>query len=106
MERNQISFNELNDFIEVANSDLEQFQDWLTYKEITEAIDQLGAKRFLDCFLNQNLNTQQWFPSLEKAIYSTCCDSIRRSNSELRDFDAKVYQRQIEDFIELRKLIW
>ena len=101
VERNQISFNELNDFIEVANSDLEQFQDWLTYKEITEAIDQLGAKRFLDCFLNQNLNTQQWFPSLEKAIYSTCCDSIRKSNSELKNFDAQVYQRQIEDFIEL-----
>lgn len=99
--RNQISFNELNDFAEVLNSDLEKFQDWLTYKEIIEEIDQLGAKKFLDCFINQNIKYEQWFPSLEKAVYSTCCDSIRRSNTELRDFDPQVYQRQIEDFIEL-----
>jgi very-short-patch-repair endonuclease/DNA polymerase III delta prime subunit len=99
--RHQMSFVNLKSFLDVAQSDLPYFQEWLTYRETCEKLENLGAKKFLDTLRSNRLDPKHWFPVLEKLIYQTCLDAILARKPELKNFNFEVHERQIEEFASL-----
>ena len=98
---NQIHFTDLKNFLSLAQSDLPYFQDWLTYKETYERLKNLGAENFLNALRSNRIESQLWFPVLEKIIYQTYLDAILTRRPELRNFNFEVHERQIRDFSRL-----
>jgi very-short-patch-repair endonuclease len=97
----QIAFCELKDFLGTANSELSDFQNWLDYKNIYQNLESFGGAKFLE-YLRQNiLDSEYWYPVLEKRIYQMCLEAILCRKQELRSFKPEVHQRQIEEFVEL-----
>jgi len=99
--RHQISFADLKEFLNVAQSDLPYFQEWLTYRETCEKLENLGAKKFLDALRSNRLDSKHWFSVLEKVIYQTCLDSILARKPELKNFNLEVHERQVREFASL-----
>lgn len=96
-----IPFDNLKKFLDVAQSELPYFQEWLTYRETCEKLENLGCKKFLDALLSSRLDSELWFPVLEKLIYQTCLDSILARKPELKNFRLEVHERQIREFVRL-----
>ncbi|NJL37731.1 MAG: hypothetical protein HC899_14090 [Leptolyngbyaceae cyanobacterium SM1_4_3] len=96
-----ISFADLKTFLDVAQTELPYFQEWLTYRETCERLENLGCKKFLDVLRSSRLNSELWFPVLEKLIYQTCLDSILARKPELKNFRLEVHERQIREFTRL-----
>ena len=99
--KNKITFVELESFLNLAKSELSDFQEWLTYKETYEKLENLGTKKLLDALRERKIKPLQWFPCLEKIIYRTCLDAILAQKPELKNFNVEVHERQIEDFSKL-----
>ena len=99
--RHQISFSDLKNFLNIAQSDLPYFQEWLTYRETCKKLEDLGANKFLDALRSNRLDSKYWFPVLEKLIYQTCLDSILARKPELRNFNVEVHERQRSEFSTL-----
>ncbi len=97
----QISFAELKEFLNLAQSDLPYFQEWLTYRETCKKLENLGAKKFIDALRSNKLDSNHWFPVLEKLIYQTCLDSILARKPELKNFKFEVHERQLRNFTNL-----
>jgi hypothetical protein len=97
----QIQFIELRDFLNAVQSELPDFQGWLTHKEICESLENLGAKKFLDALRSNRIDSKYWFSSLEKLIYQTCLDAILARKPELKNFSLEVHERQIREFASL-----
>lgn len=98
---NQISFTDLKNFLIIAKSDLPHFQDWLSYKETCEKLKNLGADNFTSALSDNRIDSQLWFPVLEKIIYQTYLDAILTRRPELKNFNFEVHERQIRDFSRL-----
>ncbi|BAY80623.1 hypothetical protein NIES267_00800 [Calothrix parasitica NIES-267] len=98
---NKISFVELENFINLAQSELADFQEWLTYKETYEKLESLGTNKFLDALRVHNIEPKLWFPILEKRIYKTCLDAILAKKPELKNFNVEVQEQQIQEFSRL-----
>ena len=99
----QICFDELNIFLSTANSELSEYQDWLDYKNIYQKLESFGAAKFLNYLQQNTLDSEYWYPVLEKRIYQICLEAILSRKPELRSFNTEVHQRQINEFIELDK---
>jgi very-short-patch-repair endonuclease len=99
--RHQISFTDLNSFLNAAQSDLPYFQEWLIYRETCKNLENLGAKKFLDALRNNRMDSKHWFSVLEKLIYQTCLDSILTRKPELKNFNVEVYEQQLREFTNL-----
>lgn len=98
---NQIPFLEIEKFLNLAQSELSDFQEWLTYKETYEKLEHLGSNKFLDALRDNNIEPKLWFPVLEKRIYQTCLDAILARKPELKNFNLEVHERQIQEFSQL-----
>jgi very-short-patch-repair endonuclease/DNA polymerase III delta prime subunit len=98
---NQIYFADLKNFLNIAQSDLSHFQDWLTYKTTREELKNLGADNFTNALSNNRIDSQLWFPVLEKIIYQTYLNAILTRRPELKNFDFEVHERQIMNFATL-----
>ncbi|AFY54802.1 hypothetical protein Riv7116_2284 [Rivularia sp. PCC 7116] len=98
---NQIPFVELEDFLNLAQSELSDFQEWLTYKETYQKLENLGTKKLLDALRDNNIEPKLWFPILEKRIYQTCLDAILAKKPELKNFNVEVQEQQIQEFTKL-----
>ena len=96
-----IPFDNLEKFLDVAQSELPYFQEWLTYRETCEKLENLGCKKFLDALCSSRLESELWFPALEKLIYQTCLDSILARKPELKNFRLEVHERRIREFARL-----
>jgi hypothetical protein len=90
---NQITFEELEIFLNLAESELQDFQGWLTYKETCEQLEKLGIKKFIDALRDSQIEPEQWYPSLEKLIYRTCLDAIWAKKPELKNFNPFIVHR-------------
>ncbi|MEH1928808.1 DEAD/DEAH box helicase [Nostoc sp.] len=99
--RNQITFVELESFLNLAQSELPYFQEWLTYKETYQKLENLGNNKFLDALRESKIQPEQWFPVLEKRIYQICLDAILARKPELKNFNLEVHERQIKEFSKL-----
>ncbi|MEH1985904.1 DUF4011 domain-containing protein [Nostoc sp.] len=99
--RNQITFVELEKFLNLAQSELPYFQEWLTYKETYQKLENLGNNKFLDALRENQVQPEQWFPVLEKRIYQICLDAILARKPELKNFNFEVHERQIKEFSKL-----
>ncbi|MFW9260395.1 DUF4011 domain-containing protein [Nostoc sp. CALU 546] len=99
--RNQITFVELERFLNLAQSELPYFQEWLTYKETYQKLENLGNNKFLDALRENQIKPEQWFPVLEKRIYQICLDAILAKKPELKNFNPEVHERQIKEFSKL-----
>ncbi|MHC5831212.1 MAG: hypothetical protein ACYT04_88430, partial [Nostoc sp.] len=53
---NQISFTELATFLNLAQLDLPEFRQWLTYKEIYVQLESLGVQDFLEALRDNKPN--------------------------------------------------
>ena len=98
---NQIPFLEIEKFLNLAQSELSEFQEWLTYKETYEKLESLGTNKFLDALRDNSIEPKLWFPVLEKRIYQTCLDAILAQKPELKNFNIEVHERQIQEFSQL-----
>ncbi|MGB3640635.1 MAG: DUF4011 domain-containing protein [Rivularia sp. (in: cyanobacteria)] len=98
---NKVTFVELESFLNLAQSELSDFQGWLTYKKTYEKLKNLRATKFLDTLRKNNLEPKLWFPILEKRIYQTCLDAILAQKPELKSFNVEVHERQIKEFATL-----
>ncbi|MEB3220216.1 MAG: AAA domain-containing protein, partial [Nostocales cyanobacterium 94392] len=98
---NQIPFLEIEQFLNLAQSELSEFQEWLTYKETYEKLQSLGTNKFLDALRDNNIEPKLWFSTLEKQIYQTCLDAILAQKLELKNFNIEVYEQQIQYFSQL-----
>jgi superfamily I DNA and/or RNA helicase/very-short-patch-repair endonuclease len=101
LSRNQITFVELETFLNLAQAELPYFQEWLTYKDNYEKLENLGAKKFLAALCETNLEPKLWFPALEKRIYQTCLDAILAQKPELKNFNFEVHEQKIQEFSQL-----
>ncbi len=99
--RNKITFIELERFLNLAQSELPYFQEWLTYKETYHKLENLGTTKFLDALRDNQIEPKLWFPVLEKRIYQICLDAILAVKPELKNFNLEVHQRQIKEFSKL-----
>ncbi|MEH2201907.1 DUF4011 domain-containing protein [Nostoc sp.] len=99
--RNQITFIEIQRFLNLAKSELSYFQEWLTYKETYQKLETLGNKKFLNALCENQIKPEQWFPVLEKRIYQICLDAILAKKPELKNFSIEVHERQIKEFSKL-----
>ncbi len=99
--RHQILFEDLKKILNLAQSDLPNFQEWLTYRETCEKLKDLGAKKFLDALRSSRIESKHWFPVLEKLIYQTCLDSILARKPELKNFNPEIHERQLGEFASL-----
>ncbi|MHC5744878.1 MAG: DUF4011 domain-containing protein [Nostoc sp.] len=99
--RNQITFVELESFLNLAQSELSYFQEWLTYKETYQKLENLGNNKFLDTLRDNRITPEQWFAVLEKRIYQICLDAILARKPELKNFNLEVHERQIKEFSKL-----
>jgi superfamily I DNA and/or RNA helicase/very-short-patch-repair endonuclease len=99
--RNQITFVELERFLNLAQSELPYFQEWLTYKETYQKLENLGNNKFLDALRDNKIQPEQWFLVLEKRIYQICLDAILAKKPELKNFNFEVHERQIKEFSKL-----
>jgi very-short-patch-repair endonuclease len=97
----KIPFVELDNFLNIAKSELSDFPEWLNYKEICEKLEHLGAKKFLEALRTHRLEPIQWYPCLEKIIYKTCLDAILAQKPELNNFNVEIHERQIQQFSQL-----
>ncbi|MDJ0738058.1 MAG: AAA domain-containing protein [Nostocaceae cyanobacterium] len=97
----QIQLTELENFLKLAESQLPYFQEWLTYKDIYNKLENLGTKKFLDMLSKSQIEPQLWFPILEKRIYQTCLDAILANKSELKNFNLEVHEQKIQEFAQL-----
>ena len=97
----KISFADLESFLYLAHSDLSCFQDWLTYQETCKELENFGATKFLNALRDSKLDSEYWFPVLEKIIYQTCLDAILARKPELKSFNPKVHEQQIDEFSSL-----
>jgi len=101
LSRNQITFIELESFLNLAQLELPYFQEWLTYKETYQKLENLGTNKFLDALRENQIQPEQWFPVLEKRIYQICLDAILAKKPELKNFNIEVHERQIKEFSKL-----
>lgn len=101
LSRNQIPFIELENFLNLAQEQLLYFQEWLTYKDTYEKLENLGVKKFLDTLYESKIETKLWFPVLEKLIYQTCLEAILSRKTELKNFNVEVHEQQIKEFSQL-----
>lgn len=101
LHRNKISFVELETFLNLAQSELPYFQEWLTYKETYQKLDNLSNSKFLDALRDNQIQPEQWFPVLEKRIYQICLDAILARKPELKNFNVEVHERLIKEFATL-----
>ncbi|PAX55178.1 DUF4011 domain-containing protein [Brunnivagina elsteri] len=99
--RNQITFIELESFLNLAQSELPYFQEWLTYKETYQKLENLGTTKFLDALRDNQIEPKLWFTVLEKRIYQICLDAILAVKPELKNFNIEVHERQIKEFSKL-----
>ncbi|MDZ8053896.1 MAG: DUF4011 domain-containing protein [Aulosira sp. ZfuVER01] len=99
--RHQINFVELETFLNLAQSELPYFQEWLTYKETYQKLENLGNNKFLDTLRDNQIEPEKWFPVLEKRIYQICLDAILARKPELKNFNFEVHERQIKEFSQL-----
>ncbi|MFN6200701.1 MAG: DUF4011 domain-containing protein [Aphanizomenon sp.] len=99
--RNQITFVEVEKFLNLAQSELPYFQEWLTYKEIYQKLENLANSKFLDALRDNQIQPEQWFPVLEKRIYQICLDAILAKKPELKNFNVEVHERLIKEFAKL-----
>jgi very-short-patch-repair endonuclease len=99
--RNQITFIELERFLNLAQSELPYFQEWLTYKETYHQLENLGTTKFLDALRDNQIEPKLWFPVLEKRIDQICLDAILARKPELKNFNIEVHERQIQEFSKL-----
>ncbi|MBD2165982.1 DUF4011 domain-containing protein [Calothrix membranacea FACHB-236] len=99
--RNQISFSGIEAFLNLAQSELPYFQEWLTYKETYQQLEKLGTNKFLNALRENKIDSQQWFSILEKLIFQTCLDAILARKPELKNFNVEVHERLINDFAQL-----
>ncbi|MDZ8189291.1 MAG: DUF4011 domain-containing protein [Nostoc sp. ChiSLP02] len=101
LSRNQITLVELETFLNLAQSELPYFQEWLTYKETYQKIENLANDKFLDALRENKIEPKQWFAVLEKRIYQICFDAILARKPELKNFNFEVHERQIKEFSQL-----
>ncbi|MBD2502064.1 AAA domain-containing protein [Anabaena azotica] len=98
---NQITFGELERFLNLADSELQDFQGWLAYKETCEKLENLVNKKFIDALRDSQIEPEEWYPSLEKLIYKTCLDAIWARKTELKNFNPAVHEQRIQEFFKL-----
>ncbi|MDB9445894.1 DUF4011 domain-containing protein [Anabaena sp. CS-542/02] len=98
---NQIAFVELATFLKLAQSELPYFQEWLSYKETYQKIENIANSKFLDALRENQIQPEQWFPVLEKRIYQICLDAILARKPELKNFNVEVHERLIKEFAQL-----
>ena len=98
---NQVSFLELASFLDIAESDLAEFQGWLTCREFCMRLEVFGLNKFLEVLRDRQIESAQWFPSLRKLIYKTCLEAILTRKPELRNFNVAVHERHINEFGQL-----
>ncbi|MCF4970371.1 DUF4011 domain-containing protein [Nostoc sp. CMAA1605] len=101
LSRHQITFVDLETFLNLAQSELPYFQEWLTYKETYQKLKNLGNDKFLDALRDNQIEPKHWFPVLEKRIYQICLDAILARKPELKNFNFEVHERQIKEFSQL-----
>lgn len=99
--RNQIPFVELEAFLNLAQSELPYFQEWLTYKKTCQQLEQMGTNKFLNALRDNRIDSKLWFPILEKLIYQTCLDAILARKPQLKNFNVEVHERLIKEFAKL-----
>ncbi|MCU0552394.1 MAG: DUF4011 domain-containing protein [Leptolyngbya sp. Prado105] len=97
----RIFFTELKAFLDLLESDLPNFQSWLTYRETCQKLEDFGVKNFLAALKTSKLDPQQWFSVLEKQIYQTCLDAILAQKPELKNFESRVHEQQIRELVKL-----
>jgi very-short-patch-repair endonuclease len=98
---NQVSFSALASFLNIAESDLAEFQDWLICREICMRLEAFGLNKFLTVLRDRKIESVQWFPSLRKLIYRTCLEAILTRKPELKNFNVAVHERNISEFGKL-----
>ena len=96
-----VTFVELESFLNLTQSELSYFQEWLTYKETYQKLENLGNNKFLDYFRDNQITPEQWFQVLEKRIYQICLDAILARKPELKNFNFEVHEREIKEFSKL-----
>lgn len=97
------SLEAVEEFLNTAEKELDLFEDWLTYQNLLEQIDALGAGAFLDKLRESEIAPESWYSVLEKGVYENWLTLIHSNNPELRNFRSHLHEQVVREFSELDK---
>jgi hypothetical protein len=89
----EILFSELLTFFNLAESDLPDFREWLTYKEIYKQLENLGVQNFLDALRENKPN-----PIL------TIRNKLRNINYPARQTFGILFNSEVSSVAELKEI--
>lgn len=95
------SLEEVEGFLNTAESELDLFQDWLAYQGLIKQIEALGAGAFLSKLRESEISPESWYPVLEKGVYENWLQYIHSNNPELRNFRSHIHEQVVQEFSEL-----
>lgn len=97
------SLEAVEEFINTAENELDLFEDWLTYQNLLEQINALGAGTFLDKLRESEIALESWYSVLEKGVYENWLTLIHSNNPELRNFRSHLHEQVVREFSEVDK---
>jgi superfamily I DNA and/or RNA helicase len=95
------SLEEVRGFLNTAENELDLFEDWLTYQNLIEQIEALGAGTFLSKLRDSEISPESWYPILEKGVYENRLKYIHSNNPNLRNFHSHLHEQVVREFSEL-----
>ena len=94
-------FEELENFLDIAEDELDLFQQCLDCQDYTEQIKTMGAIAFLEALQASQTPQESWPVVFEKGFYKNWLQYIYDSCSELRIFNSENHEKEIQEFSQL-----
>ncbi|VTR97691.1 DUF3320 domain-containing protein [Tuwongella immobilis] len=80
---------------------LDELPEWFDWKQIPEAMQQLGLRSFLEQIRERAFPAERLVELFDKAFLTAWLDAIRRDDPALRDFRGEEHEHRIEEFRQL-----
>lgn len=95
------SFDEVKDFLNTAENQLDLFQQELDYTYCVKELNTMGAGHFLDKLRESDLSPDTWVSVFKKGVYEEWLKYIYDNNSDLRTFGSDRHENKIQKFSQL-----
>lgn len=94
----EISFTEIKEFVEKADSELNLFGDWSRCQQHILNLNDLGAKSFIEALKISSIDSSLWYPTLLKVVYQRWLECIYEQHPILKDFNSNLHERRVKEF--------
>jgi len=96
----QASLSSIESFLDTAENELGVFGEWIDCQQCIRTLQEMGAGIFLENLRTSDIAPNLWFSTLQQAVYQQWLHRIYDEFSGLRNFNAQLHERRIEDFCQ------